>query len=93
MEKFTRLTLSEIRDRAIREYINAPTRFRFTEMVKDLTESERITLSYFDASITVLNRMGVLDIEALMQRMPNRFTEVQEVLDEGVVGHHITKQK
>ena len=92
-EKFTQKTLVEVRDRAIKAYTSAPTRQRLEGMFVDLTDSEKITLSYFDACVTVLNRMGVLDLEKLDESVAKRFTAVQEALDDGVVRHNFTPQK
>jgi hypothetical protein len=62
-------------------------------MVRDLDDSEKRVMATFEASVEVLNRLGVLDLDKLEGVMPHPFTATHEVLDEGVIGHSFTPQK
>jgi hypothetical protein len=82
---------SDVRDKAIRNIIRLPTRCRMRGMIVDLNFYERRALCYLDATIEMLSAKGLVDPSKIMG--PAVYTEVQEVLDEGVVGHTFTKQR
>lgn len=86
---FGQLDLEEIRDRAVRRFADYPTRGRLFGMTRDLDDGEKRTLAMFEASIEVLNRMGLLDREKLQRSAPQIWTASQEVLDEGIYSYSV----
>lgn len=92
-EKFTYTTLREVWSHSIGRLTRYPTRQRLEGMNRDLNQQDKIVMAYFEASVEVLNRLGVLDRDKLDAIMPAPFTASHEVLDEGIVGHTFTPHK
>ncbi len=91
--KFMYRDLRDTMDQVHRRYVGYPTRIRLEGMIRDLDEKEKLAMAHFEASVEILNRLGVLDRAKLEGVMPAPFTAGHEVLDEGVVGHTFTPQK
>lgn len=88
MKKINANDLTEIRDAAIRAMDETPIIGRFPGTSTDLTESEKITLSYLRASIAFLNRIGCvnqLELDRLDLRVINQ-TIHHDLLDEETEG-------
>lgn len=86
--KLTEKDLRLLKDNAISKYVSLGLKSRLPEMDRDLTEDERRTLSYLEASITCLNRLGVINqisLEALNLRTV-AMTNGHDVLDEETEG-------
>jgi hypothetical protein len=92
-EKFKYPDICAIRDAAIRKFVSYPTRARIDGMIVDLDDSDRRALAFFEASIEVANRLGLIDSTKLDAVMPRIYTEIQEVIDEQTYGQTFTPQK
>ncbi len=92
-EKFSHATIQELRGHTLKRYLALPTRIRLAGMNRDLNDTERQAMAFFEGAVEVLNRLGVLDRDKLDEIMPAPFTAGHEVLDEGVIGHSFTPQK
>lgn len=79
---FNATDLEEVRDRAVTRFRDYPTRGRLSGMRFDLDDSQKRTLAMFEASIEVLNRMGLLDRSKLERAAPRIWTVVQEVIED-----------
>lgn len=90
---FTIQTLNEFRDGAIGQFLAYPGRCRLPKMTRDLKEDELRILAFYDASIGILNRMGVLDPKKLATALPYVYTHVQEVIEDQAVRYDMTKQR
>lgn len=88
MSKLTTRELFLVRDAAIRNYVDLPVRAQLPGMDRSLSEDERRTLSYLDASISCLSRMGLINEEALEQANIRVFqvTNGHNVIDEEMEG-------
>ena len=93
MAKFDYRDLELIRSDTIARFNAIPTRCRLTGMTRDLDENEKRIIAYISASLVHLNRLGITKPEDLEGLFPEVFTEVQEVIEDGVVRHNFTKQK
>jgi hypothetical protein len=91
--KFTYPDIIASRDKAIKLFCEYPYRARIEGMLVDLSDSDKRALAFFEASVEVLNRLGVLDEVKLERVMPRVFTEVQEVNTEQTYGASFTPQK
>jgi hypothetical protein len=83
--KFTYEELVAFRDKAIMHFVKIPGRCRLDGMHIDLDDSDRRAIAFFEASIELLNRMGVLNAKRLDEVAPILHEMVHEVLDEGIV--------
>jgi len=84
MSKFTHADLTSIRDKAIKLVTFGSARCRLEGMARDLTAHEQVSLAYFEASVEVMNRLGVLDRTKLDGVMPTPFQADHDVIDEEV---------
>ena len=78
MPEVTIADLRQVRDGAIRKFINIPTRCRMSGMIKDLDDDEKRVLAFVDATLTMLSRLGV-DVSQV--KGPSVTTIVQEVIE------------
>jgi len=67
---FTHQDLVLLRDNAIRNVCNYPSRGRLPDMARDLNTDDLRVLAMFEAAVTTLVRMGVLDPERLEGVVP-----------------------
>ena len=91
--KLTYADIGSVRDAAIRYFVSYPTRARIDGMIVDLDDGDKRSLAFFEASIEVANRLGLIDPTRLEKVMPRVFTEVQEVNVEQTYGQTFTPQK
>ena len=87
MPKLDPRELFLIRDAALKHFIDLPRECRFPGMNRDLTEDEKRTLAYFEASVEAMNRLGLLKAN-VDQNIPNpiQYTFGHEILDEETEG-------
>jgi hypothetical protein len=57
--------LFQVHQHALTKYKDMPSRCRLVSMNRDLTDNEKRDLSFFEASVTVLVNLGILDTESL----------------------------
>jgi hypothetical protein len=81
----------KVRDKAIKNFVEIPYRCRMRGMTCDLNQHEIRALCYMSAAIEMLNHKELVDESRIMG--PSVYTEVQEVITEGIVGHTFTQQK
>jgi hypothetical protein len=92
-KRFDRADIVAIRDKATKCFVGYPYRLRLPGMKFDLNDDDKRALAYFEAAVEVLNRLGALDADYYDAIRPVPYTEVQEVITEGIVGHTFTPQK
>lgn len=93
ISKFDYTHVGAIRDAAVRRFIGYPYRARIGNMVVDLDDSDKRALAFFEASIEIMNQLGLIESSRLERVMPRVFTEVQEVNNEQTYGSSFTQQK
>ena len=93
ISQFDLKTLNEYRESVMRFFISYPVRCRLPKMKRDLNADETRAMAYYDASISIMNRMGALDPKKLATVLPAPYTEVQEVIEDQAVRYDMVKQK
>lgn len=73
MRKLDARDLFLIRDSAIQHYIDIPARSRLPGMTRDLTEDEKRSLSYLEACVECLSRLGAVKQEVIEEALPQLF--------------------
>lgn len=91
MAQLTHRDLVLIRSNAIEEFVRFPTRCRLPGMIADLNDDDKRSLAYLKAAMSTLSRLGALT--GPVDVVPEPYTAVQEVIDDGVVRHNFTPQK
>ncbi len=90
-EEITIRDVHDVRSAAIDDYVASLPHCRLRGMTVDITDEDKRILSYISATIKMLSRKGLICTSNILPS--TAYTEIQEVLDEGIVGHTFTKQK
>lgn len=80
MDSGSRITYTDIawlRDKAVREFVSAPSRVRLADMIVDLDQQDVVVLAHLTAAVSLLNRLGCINQDKLKAIMPSMVTADQ----------------